>query len=134
MTECVEIEVSCALIVKDERLLATRRSEGMPHALKWEFPGGKLKEGESPVDSIIREIREELGIGISVHKALLPVSHDYPSHRIRLYPFICEVDEGSISLAEHQECLWVEYSKLDGLDWLEADLKVLEEFRKYNGA
>ena len=129
MGELPLLEVSCALILNRGSLLATRRSRDMPHALKWEFPGGKLKEGETARESILREIREELGIGVRIIGTLSAVCHAYPSHRVRLLPFICEPVEGEISLAEHKEYRWVDYSALDDLDWLEADVEVLGEFR-----
>ena len=127
------IEVSCALILNRGRLLATRRSTDMPHALKWEFPGGKLKPGEPARESILREIREELGIGIRILGTLTPVIHVYPTHRVRLHPFICEPDQGEIYLAEHQEYRWVEFGALEALDWLDADVEVLSLFLERQG-
>jgi len=120
------ILVTCAIIVENRRLLATRRSVSMPHPLKWEFPGGKLKEGESPEACIVREIREELGVEVEIHQALLPVIHHYESHSIKLLPFICHILEGVISLSEHQDYSWVACDDLKSVDWLEADIEVVE--------
>ena len=64
------IEVACAIIIEKEKVLVTQRSESMPHALKWEFPGGKVKEGETPESCIGREIKEELGLEIRVDRLL----------------------------------------------------------------
>ena len=129
MNDSILIEVSCALIQKDGCLLATRRSKQMPHALKWEFPGGKLLNGELPAESIIREIREELGIEIEVLEAMSAVNYQYPAHTVKLLPFICELKGGEIRLTEHQEFLWVDCKALDQLDWLEADVEVLRQFK-----
>lgn len=118
------IEVTCAIIVENGRVLATRRSETMPHPLKWEFPGGKLKVGESPEQCIVREIREELGIEVEVKQGLEPVAHHYQEHSIKLIPMICHILEGIISLTEHMEYSWIEPAKLGKLDWLEADVEV----------
>lgn len=118
------IEVTCAIIVENGRVLATRRSETMPHPLKWEFPGGKLKAGESPELCIVREIREELGIEVEVKQVLEPVTHHYQEHSIKLIPIICHILEGIISLTEHMEYSWIEPAELGKLDWLEADVKV----------
>lgn len=118
------IEVTCAIIVENGRVLATRRSETMPHPLKWEFPGGKLKAGESPELCIVREIREELGIEVEVKQVLGPVTHHYQEHSIKLIPIICHILEGIISLTEHMEYSWIEPAELGKLDWLEADVKV----------
>lgn len=120
-----EIEVTCALIMDGEQVLVTQRSEQMPHPLKWEFPGGKLKSGETPEACIVREIREELGIGISVWELLPTVKHSYGRDLIKLIPFICHWEEGEIQLAEHGACRWVRLHDLETLDWLEADVEVV---------
>jgi 8-oxo-dGTP diphosphatase len=119
------IEVSCALVIENGKVLATRRSEGMPHALRWEFPGGKLKEGENPERGIIREIREELGVSVRVDGLLPDVVHHYDSYSIRLIPCLCTITGGSIRLAEHGDYRWLACGELDGLDWLEADVEVV---------
>ena len=118
------IEVTCAIIVEKQRVLATRRSASMPHGLKWEFPGGKVKEGETPESCIKREIVEELGLKVRVKSLLPSVIHHYETESVKLIPFICIIQEGSISLAEHHEYRWIHCRELDDLDWLEADVKV----------
>lgn len=120
-----EIEVTCALIMDGEQVLVTQRSEQMPHPLKWEFPGGKLNSGETPEACIVREIREELGIGISVWELLPTVKHSYGRDLIKLIPFVCRWDDGEIRLAEHGSCRWVRLHDLETLDWLEADVEVV---------
>lgn len=119
-----EIEVTCALILDGEQVLLTQRSEQMPHPLKWEFPGGKLKRGETPEACIVREIREELGIKISVWELLPTVKHSYGRNLIKLIPFICHWEEGEIQLSEHVSHRWVKLHDLESVDWLEADVKV----------
>ncbi len=123
------IEVTCAIIFKDRKVLATRRSSSMPHPLKWEFPGGKLKGSESPGACIKREILEELGVEINPLEVLEPVEHHYDTRSVRLIPVICTIEKGFISLSEHQEYRWVGHDELDELDWLEADLGVVEMIR-----
>ena len=118
-------EVSCAVIMDGDRVLVTRRSEHMPHPLKWEFPGGKLKPGETPEGCLIREIREELGVEISVIKLLPSVRYRYSDSLIKLIPFVCTIREGNIELKEHLDYYWVPRSQLESLDWLEADIEVL---------
>ena len=123
------IAVSCAIIVENKKVLATQRSLNMPHPLKWEFPGGKLKGGESPEASIVREIREELGVEISPSEQLSPVIHHYEAHSIKLIPLICTLTEGVIKLSEHQAYRWVSCDELEEVDWLEADVEVVEKIR-----
>lgn len=127
------VEVSCAIIMQEDRVLATQRSESMPHPMKWEFPGGKLKVGESPEQSLLREIKEELDIRIRVEQELSSVTHRYNSNYIKLIPFICSIVSGEIDLSEHRAFRWVETAKLGELDWLEADVAVVDLFRKHPG-
>jgi 8-oxo-dGTP diphosphatase len=124
-------QVTCALIVDRGRVLATQRSRQMPHPMKWEFPGGKVKAGESPEVCIRREIREELSIEVSVGAKLSPVIHHYGSSALELIPFICSHLEGVIELAEHHTFRWVSMDELDGLDWLEADVKVVQLLKSH---
>ena len=118
-------EVSCAVIMDGDRVLVTQRSEHMPHPLKWEFPGGKLLPGETPEGCLIREIREELGVEISVNKLLPSVRYRYSDSNIKLIPFVCSIRKGRIELKEHQDYYWVPRTQLESLDWLEADIEVL---------
>ena len=125
-----EIEVTCALIMGGEQVLVTQRSEQMPHPLKWEFPGGKLLSGEIPERCIEREIREELGIGISVRELLPSVKHSYGREIIKLIPFICQWEDGEIQLAENRAYQWLHLHELESLDWLEADLEIVNLLKK----
>jgi 8-oxo-dGTP diphosphatase len=124
-------EVSCAVIMDGDRVLVTQRSEHMPHPLKWEFPGGKLQPGETPEGCIIREIREELGVEISVLQLLPSVRHRYPDLNIKLIPFVCSITKGEIDLSEHRSFSWISRSELDQIDWLEADIGVVALIDKY---
>ena len=124
-------EVSCAVIMDGERVLLTLRGEQMRHPLKWEFPGGKLLPGETPEGCIIREIKEELGVEISVIQLLPSVRHRYSDLDLKLIPFVCTIRKGQIALAEHRHAHWVHRSELDQMDLLEADLKVVELINAY---
>lgn len=125
------IEVACAIIVNGEKVLVVQRSSTMPHPLKWEFPGGKLRPGENPEGCIIREIREELGVEISTEQLYPSVKYAYDEYIVKLIPFVCRISRGDISLAEHVSCRWVDYSELDQIDWLEADRGVVELLHRY---
>ena len=124
-------EVSCAVIMDGDRVLLTLRGEHMRHPLKWEFPGGKLLPGETPEGCIIREIREELGVKISVTQLLPSVRHRYSDLDLKLIPFVCTIREGDIVLTEHRHSHWVHRSELDQMDLLDADMKVVELINKY---
>lgn len=120
------IKVTCAIITRDKKILSTRRSHGMHLAGKWEFPGGKIEDGETGEACIVREIREELGIIVRPVEQLKSIAHHYPDKSIQLIPFRCEIVEGEISLAEHDKFIWVEKDMLLSLDWAAADRKLID--------
>ena len=124
------LNVTCAIIVKDNMILATRRSEAMSHPLKWEFPGGKIEPGETPEECLRREIKEELGIPLRITKPLPSQQHHYEGFFINLIPFLCEYVTGQVILAEHKEYRWCSKTELIKLDWAEADRMVLEVLLK----
>ncbi|TYR36140.1 (deoxy)nucleoside triphosphate pyrophosphohydrolase [Sphingobacterium phlebotomi] len=121
------LHVTCAIIEHDNKILICQRSERMKLPLKWEFPGGKIENGESKEDCLRREIREELGLAIEVGSALTVVEHQYPEFSLRLYPFLCKWAGGSLAIAEHAQAIWVSYNDLKNYDWAEADVPVVKE-------
>jgi 8-oxo-dGTP diphosphatase len=122
------INVICAIILKEEKILVTQRSEKMKLPLKWEFPGGKLESGESEEECILREIKEELNINIEIIGKLSCSVFDYGSFNVNLIPFISNYISGEIALSEHKDFKWMKKSELSSLDWAEADLPILKEF------
>ncbi|WP_422106435.1 (deoxy)nucleoside triphosphate pyrophosphohydrolase [Winogradskyella sp.] len=122
------IPVTCAIIRFKDKILAVQRSETMKLPLKWEFPGGKIEHGESEVDCIKREIREELNIEIQVNKRFTPVRHEYPDFKVQLIPFAANYVSGDLKLKEHSDFVLSKKEDLKNLDWAEADLPVLNEF------
>ncbi len=124
------ITVTCAIIFYEGKILITQRGPQMKHPLKWEFPGGKLEPHETPEYCIEREVFEELNITISIIKQLPTVIHDYGSVKIALIPFLAEFKSGSILLREHLQYLWLAPHELHQPDWVEADVKVVEEVLK----
>jgi len=123
------IHVTCAIIEKEGKVLSTQRSEAMSLPLKWEFPGGKIKDGELPEECLKRELHEELGIAVAIFKSLNPVTHQYPTFIITLYPFVCKISAGAIQLHEHKAFAWLSPEKLQYLDWADADLPVMNNYR-----
>ena len=124
------INVTCAIIIIDNKILVTQRSEKMKLPLKWEFPGGKLEKDESETDCIIREIREEINIEIEVLKKLSNSIFDYGTFKINLIPFLVKYITGEIILTEHKDFKILNKSELLNLDWAEADLPIVEELLK----
>jgi len=125
------INVTCAIILFNQKILVAQRSEKMKLPLKWEFPGGKLEDGESEVNCIKREIKEEMNIEIEILKKLSNSIYDYGTFKINLIPFISNYVTGEIILSEHKDYKILNKSELLNLDWAEADLPIVEEFLKH---
>jgi 8-oxo-dGTP diphosphatase len=119
------IEVCCALIKSENRILAVQRGYESDHPWKWEFPGGKIQLGETAAQCIIREIAEELKIAIKVIGQLEPVEYDYGIKAIRLIPFICQIVGGEIFLTEHVSKIWFGLDEIESIDWQEADWELI---------
>ena len=125
------LEVVCALIVnRDGRILACQRGVETSLAGKWEFPGGKIEPDESAEAALRREISEELEVSISILRPLEIVNHRYPSFEITLSPFLCEISASEVPNAvEHSQIRWVNLAQANELDWAEADIPILEQFK-----
>lgn len=121
------LNVTCAVIRDGECYLICQRSEQMKMPLKWEFPGGKVEEGESLEDCLIREIKEELAVFLSIDAALEPVIHHYDSFSITLYPFLCTIKEGTINLREHAQYKWILQDEFSMYDLAAADIPILKQ-------
>lgn len=123
-----ELHVACAIIEHQGRVLAAQRSESMSLPLKWEFPGGKLQDNETPEQCLIREVREELAVEIGIHLALSAATHAYTDFTVTLYPFVCSLQDSEMTLHEHRAVRWMEPGRMGELEWAEADLPVIAEY------
>lgn len=124
------VYVVAAIIRKDDKVFATQRGYGTQKD-GWEFPGGKIEEGETPQAALVREIREELEAEIIVGDHLVTVEHDYPDFHLSMQCFWCELaEESHLKLLEHEAAKWLSMDELDSVDWLPADIKVVEAIRK----
>ncbi|MGL5111432.1 MAG: (deoxy)nucleoside triphosphate pyrophosphohydrolase [Flavobacterium sp.] len=122
------INVTCAIIMINNKILVTQRSEQMKSPLKWEFPGGKLEPGENAIDCIKREIKEEINIEIEIVRELSNSIYNYGTFTINLIPFLSKYVSGEIILAEHNDYKLLDKPELLHLDWAEADVPIVEEF------
>ena len=121
------LKVTCAIILHQNKILATQRGPGMKLAGKWEFPGGKVEAGESEEACLQREIFEELNIQISISQRLKSYIHDYGDFQIELIPFLADYVSGELTLREHAKFLWLLPEELKSLDWAAADIPVVED-------
>ncbi len=127
MPEGRRIRVAAGVVRREGRVLLTRRPPGGPLGLLWEFPGGKLEPGESPAQALVRELREELGVGAVAHEALAVETHEYPHGlAVEIHFLRCTLDSTEFTLSDEvQETRWVRPAEVDPREMLDADRSFL---------
>lgn len=122
------VDVVAAVIKREDAILATQRGYGDFEG-GWEFPGGKVEAGETPEQAIVREIHEELEAIIEVDSYLTTVEYDYPSFHLSMRCYVCHVAQGHLELLEHSAAKWLTTLELDSVDWLPADVVVVDAIK-----
>jgi len=120
------LKVTCSIILRQNKIFVTQCNSCSDHPLKWEFPGGKIKENESVENCITREISEELEIEIEILEPMITVQYDYGFRLIELIPFLCILKSGQIKLNVHNDFKWVTLKNLKEIDFAEADRKLIQ--------
>lgn len=131
MTAKIVLVAACALVDIDGRVLVAKRPQGKPMAGLWEFPGGKVEEGERPEESLIRELNEELGIDVT-EACLAPLtfaSHAYEDFHLVMPLYVCRRWSGSVRALEGQELAWVAPVRLSGYPMPPADVPLIAQLR-----
>ena len=126
------VYVVAAVLRDGDKVFATQRGYG-DYKDKWEFPGGKIEPGETPEEAIIREIKEELDVDITVDSFLCTVEYDYPEFHLTMHCFLCSILGGTLTLIEHEAAKWLGPDELWSVDWLPADVKVVKDVLKNEG-
>lgn len=120
--------VVAGLIVKDGKFLVCQRTRHQTMPLKWEFPGGKIEEGEQPRDAMRRELEEELGIDAKIGDEVARMRHEYPNRSVvELRFFVVREYAGELENRIFQDMRWAERSELPSFDFLEADLELVRQ-------
>ncbi|SDH10406.1 8-oxo-dGTP diphosphatase MutT [Winogradskyella thalassocola] len=120
------ILVAAAIIQKDNKIFIARRSPHKHLGGLWEFPGGKIEEGETDEECLYRELQEELGITINVKEFFMNNIHNYGNITINLKAYFCEIKSGEITLSDHDQYLWVLKNELDNYEFAPADLPFIK--------
>ena len=123
------VRVVAAVIRKDNRIFATQRGYG-EFKDGWEFPGGKIEDGETPEQALAREIKEELDTEIQVGKLIDTIEYDYSKFHLSMDCFWCEIMQGGLELKEHEAARWLSKEELYSVDWLPADVGVVERVKE----
>jgi 8-oxo-dGTP diphosphatase len=122
------VKVVGAVSVNEQgNILCALRSPVMSLPNLWEFPGGKIEEGEKPEQSLVREIQEELDCTIEVHELIEDAVHEYPNVIVNLLTYRTKIVEGTPTAKEHAELKWVSLQELRSLEWAPADIATIDK-------
>ncbi len=127
MKDKKHLNVAAAVVMADGKYLCMQRTRSELSYITehWEFPGGKIENGEDPKHTLEREIKEEMDWNIKVGRCLGTVEHEYPDFSITLTAYECAPGEGDFKLLEHLDSRWLTKDELPQLNWTEADRKLL---------
>ena len=114
------------IVCRENKILATQRGSG-EFKDGWEFPGGKLEAGETRVDALKRELREELDMEVVVGEFLETVEYDYPQFHLTMHCYLCQLAKEKFVLKEHEAARWLDKENLYSVEWLPADLSLIEK-------
>ncbi|MEE1336084.1 (deoxy)nucleoside triphosphate pyrophosphohydrolase [Methanobrevibacter sp.] len=126
------LNVVAAIIKKDNQILATKRGYG-EFVNMWEFPGGKIEADETKEQALIREIREELDCTIRPIKFALDLEYQYPTFYLKMSCFEAIITEGTPKLLEHNDARWLTKQQLNDVNWIPADLTIIDYLKKTMG-
>ena len=124
------INVVAAIIRDGDRIFATQRGYG-DFKDGWEFPGGKVEEGETPQEALKREIEEELKTEIEVGDYITTIEYDYPKFHLSMRCYWATIVDGKPVLLEHEAARWLTKDTIDSVDWLPADVTIIEDVKKH---
>ena len=126
MSERKHIDVVAGAILRDGKVFGACRGYGA-YAGTWEFAGGKIEPGETDEAALVREIREELGIDVSVERLLGIVDHDYPEYHMNMRLYVCRHIAGEPQLSVHSAGRWLGRADLYSVPWFEADMELIRK-------
>lgn len=122
-------EVVAAIVVRDGKILAAQRGYGELQG-GWEFPGGKIERGESREEALAREMKEELDAEISIDAFFQTVEYTYDDFHMTMHCYLCSIPDGHMALLEHSDARWLGKDEVDAVDWLPADVAVVDALKE----
>ncbi|HPX25479.1 MAG TPA: (deoxy)nucleoside triphosphate pyrophosphohydrolase [Treponemataceae bacterium] len=122
--------VAAAVFIQNNKVFCAQRKDAGETAKLWEFPGGKIEEGETPGQALEREIQEELCTKIRVEDFITTVNHEYKTFSITMHAYLCTILSGSLTLTEHLDSRWLSADELDTVNWAPADVPIVEKVRE----
>lgn len=124
-----KVEVVAAILTLGEEILCAQRAESKLDYIseKFEFPGGKIEDGETKKEALKRELEEELSINPKINDLYITVVHQYPDFELTMHTFLCDIKNKNISLNEHISSKWLKRNDLLSLDWAAADLPIVNK-------
>lgn len=121
------IKVTAAVIIKNQKVLIARRKKEQHMGLKWEFPGGKIRENETPTACLIRELEEEFSIKTQIREFFLRSIHHYQDKSIELISYLVDYKAGDFILHDHEEIKWIDRNELERYDFADADIPIVKK-------
>lgn len=130
-TDLKAIDVAIALICQQNKLLICQRLAKDRFGGLWEFPGGKVKPGETIPQTLTREVQEELGVNVTPLAAWPIIEHDYPDFRVRLHPFLCQIESGQPQPIGCQQAVWIDPQNIADYQFLPANAPLLSRLAEH---
>lgn len=118
--------IAIGIVERNGKVLLSQRKAEAHLGGFWEFPGGKIREGESAEQAVVREMREELGIGVRVERFYARLEHEYPERRVELLAYVCALEEGKPTPLQSAACAWVDVSDLKNYSFPQANQALLK--------